>query len=475
MILGLNLTMIKNKNTISLCMIVKNEEKFLSNCLKSIENFVNEIIIVDTGSTDKTIEIAKSFNSKLYYYEWDDNFSNARNFSIEKATMDWILVLDADETLSTINQKIISREINSKIKNVAYMLNTINESSTGVDIQSFVPRLFPNRKDIYFENPIHEQITGSLEKINYNLVKSRAKINHVGYNSEKVDQDKKQDRNIKLLLKAYRKKKYWYYAYQLGISYKIKGNAKLSKKYFIEAVKLNAMPHFMSTIYNYLGELMNDEKSYKDALTFLEKSISITPFQILGYIQLFHTYYELGRFSACESLSTKLLDIYPDVISKGSDLSNDNMIPIHEIFRRLGASSYKLNDLDKSKKYFEKAYKEIKKTSSTYRNSENGKNQYLEILKNIIGISRQLNNPVDAIDYIEDYIIKDPNNKDSYLLLGDAYTLIGKHNKALDVYLSGNSIFNDNDFKRKIAAQYIRLDNAEEAEKWVYKMAGIVQ
>ena len=236
MIFGLNLTMIKNKNTISLCMIVKNEEKFLSNCLKSIENFVNEIIIVDTGSTDKTIEIAKSFNSKLYYYEWDDNFSNARNFSIEKATMDWILVLDADETLSIINQKIISREINSKIKNVAYMLNTINESSNGVDIQSFVPRLFPNHKDIYFKNPIHEQITESLEKINFNLVKSKARINHFGYNSEKVDQDKKQDRNIKLLLKAYRKKKYWYYAYQLGISYKIKGNAKLSKKYFIEAV-----------------------------------------------------------------------------------------------------------------------------------------------------------------------------------------------------------------------------------------------
>ena len=475
MIFGLNKIMNKNENTISLCMIVKNEEKFLSNCLESIENFVDEIIVVDTGSTDKTIEIAKSFNSKLYYFKWDDNFSNARNFSIEKATMDWILVLDADETLSIIDQKIILKEINLKIKNVAYMLNTINESSTGVDIQSFVPRLFPNHKNIYFKNPIHEQITESLEKINFNLVKSKAKINHVGYNSEKVDQNKKQKRNIKLLLNAYKNKKYWYYAYQLGISYKIMENDELSKKYFIDAVKLNAMPHFMSTIYNYLGEMMNKEKCYKDALTFLEKSISITPFQILGYIHLFHTNYELERFSVCESLANKLLDIHPDVISKGSDLSNDNMIPIHEVYRRLGASSYKLNDLYKSKKYFEKAYKEIKKTSLTFRNSKNGKTQYLEILKNIIGISRQLNDPVEAVDYIEDYIGEEPNNKDSYLILGDAYTIIGKHNKALDVYLLGNSIFNDNDFKMKIAAQYIRLNNAEEAEKWVYNMAGIVQ
>ena len=69
-------------------MIVKNEERLLSNCLESVKNFVDEIIIVDTGSKDKTIEIARSFNSKFYYYEWDDNFSNARNFSIENAK--WI-------------------------------------------------------------------------------------------------------------------------------------------------------------------------------------------------------------------------------------------------------------------------------------------------------------------------------------------------------------------------------------------------
>ena len=70
---------------------------------------------------------------------------------------------------------------------------------------------------------------------------------------------------------------------------------------------------------------------------------------------------------------------------------------------------------------------------------------------------------------------EDPKNKDSYLILGDAYSMIGKQNKALDAYLLGDSIFNDNDFKRKIAAQYNTFDNAEEAEKWVYKMAGIVQ
>src|SRR4051794_40673333 len=82
---------------LSLCMIVKNESKHLANCLESVEGVVDEIIIVDTGSTDDTVEIAKSYGAKVYHYEWNDNFSDARNESIKYATGDWILVLDADE------------------------------------------------------------------------------------------------------------------------------------------------------------------------------------------------------------------------------------------------------------------------------------------------------------------------------------------------------------------------------------------
>ena len=85
---------------LSLCMIVKNEEKFLAGCLESVKNIVDEIIIVDTGSTDKTIEIANSYNAKVYHFEWKNDFSLARNESIKHATGDWILILDADERLA---------------------------------------------------------------------------------------------------------------------------------------------------------------------------------------------------------------------------------------------------------------------------------------------------------------------------------------------------------------------------------------
>ena len=90
--------------TISLVMIVKNEEKFLERCLDSVKNLMDEIIIVDTGSTDKTKEIAKKYTDKIYDFEWVDDFSAARNFAFSKATMDYIYSCDADEVIDEENR-----------------------------------------------------------------------------------------------------------------------------------------------------------------------------------------------------------------------------------------------------------------------------------------------------------------------------------------------------------------------------------
>ena len=81
-------------------MIVKNEADNLPRCLNSVANIVDEIIIVDTGSTDKTVEIAERYNARVYHHPWENSFSKARNYSLKYATCDWILYLDADEELS---------------------------------------------------------------------------------------------------------------------------------------------------------------------------------------------------------------------------------------------------------------------------------------------------------------------------------------------------------------------------------------
>lgn len=91
--------------TISLCMIVKNESAVLARCLDSIADLMDEIIIVDTGSTDNTKEIAAQYTSRIYDFKWTSDFSAARNFSFSKATMEYIYTADADEILDDANRE----------------------------------------------------------------------------------------------------------------------------------------------------------------------------------------------------------------------------------------------------------------------------------------------------------------------------------------------------------------------------------
>lgn len=95
--------------TVSLCMIVKNEEKVLGRCLDSAKEIADEIIIVDTGSTDRTKEIAAEYTEKIYDFEWNDDFSAARNESFRKATMDYCMWLDADDVIPEREQQKIKK------------------------------------------------------------------------------------------------------------------------------------------------------------------------------------------------------------------------------------------------------------------------------------------------------------------------------------------------------------------------------
>ena len=91
--------------TVSVCMIVKNEEKLLGRCLNCLKEIADEIIIVDTGSTDNTKKVAAEYTDRIYDFSWTGSFSDARNFSFSKATKDYIYAADADEVLDDENQK----------------------------------------------------------------------------------------------------------------------------------------------------------------------------------------------------------------------------------------------------------------------------------------------------------------------------------------------------------------------------------
>lgn len=189
--------MIIMKNTVpklSLCMIVKNEEDVLSRCLKSVKSIVSEIIIVDTGSTDRTPDIAKEFGATTLQYEWADDFCAARNFSLDQATGDWVLVLDADEVLIYDSSKQITRLLTDN-QVEGYYIRVVNLLGEPPDLETsddMVVRLFRNRREYRFEGPIHEQVKASICQAvgDHALKRMPLTIYHDGYLAENIKKKK---------------------------------------------------------------------------------------------------------------------------------------------------------------------------------------------------------------------------------------------------------------------------------------------
>lgn len=148
--------------TISACMIVKNEEKILKRCLDSIRDIVDELIIVDTGSTDRTKEIALEYTSKVFDFKWVDDFAAARNYSFSLATMDYIYMPDADEVLDEENRlrfknlkEVLMPEV--EIVEMRYVNQLQNGTVYNFDAE-YRPKLFKRTRNFTFIDPIHEMV-----------------------------------------------------------------------------------------------------------------------------------------------------------------------------------------------------------------------------------------------------------------------------------------------------------------------------
>ena len=188
------------KAAVSLCMIVKNEEKYIAKCLASVKPIVDEMIVVDTGSTDRTKDIAEAFGAKTYDFQWDNDFAKARNYSISKAEGDWIFVLDADEVISSRDydrfKKIVSKGPKAAI---AYRITTRNyntlanmigwtpndgqypdEEAVSGWLPSAKVRLFYGKDQVWFEGAVHEMVDPVLKRHQIKIKQCLIPIHHYG-------------------------------------------------------------------------------------------------------------------------------------------------------------------------------------------------------------------------------------------------------------------------------------------------------
>lgn len=193
------------KQTCSLNMIVKNEETNLSDALNSVDTVMDEIVVCDTGSNDKTVEIAQLYGAKIVHYIWNDDFSAARNHALENSCSDFILWMDADDVITNEDsQKLQALWQTSERK--ATLLRVLNSQANGSFFDFSQVRLFPREEGVYFEQAIHEQIMYSLSRKEVPFSKrSDITIIHRGYENFETHQ-KKAKRNIKLISKELEKR-----------------------------------------------------------------------------------------------------------------------------------------------------------------------------------------------------------------------------------------------------------------------------
>jgi tetratricopeptide (TPR) repeat protein len=365
---------LENRATISVCMIVKNEEELLPNCLESVRNWVDEVILVDTGSTDRTVEIGESYGARIYHQEWTGNFSEHRNYSISKATKDWILIIDADEEIVAKDVDMM-RQALTQNDYPLIMIDVFNmEQDTG-RVSSHLPsiRLFRNGLGIKYDGIVHNQLEydKSLKPL-----KIEAALNHYGYNLTQEKMNKKFARTKALLEKQLEENPDFEFAHynlaQLYASVQIEdvpnANEKI-KEHALKAIDLtkpsrtiHLMAHYQVASANY--KLGNHKEAEKYALKALEFNADyLDPIILLG-----NAYVALNEYDKAEKYYKRYLETQQEI--SHADMKDAILMVFikarHIAYYNLGLLKEYNRELNTAEEYFLKTLEETDPFEDTY-------------------------------------------------------------------------------------------------------------
>lgn len=390
---------------ISLCMIVKNEEEALGRCLESVKDIVSEMIIVDTGSTDSTVKIAEKYGAKVFFYKWDESFSNARNFSLEKASKDWILIMDADDEFEKKDTSKLLNLVNNKQSDVnIYFMETLSYVGEEPDsniIMNVNVRLIRNGKGYKFEGDIHEQIKGGLEDENRpeaSKVES-IRIYHYGYINKTVQAKNKRNRNMSIIQKELDKAPdNSFMLFNMGTEYYAMSNFQEALNYYKKSYE-NFDPKFvisaklilrMVSCYEFLGNtdeefklideglkyypsftdlefkranILYNKKNYSLAVDSLNKCLkmgepSATLNDLIGvgtfraYYLMANIFFEMGDYVEALAYYNKTLSVNPkfnEAFGKMAQIMVIEGVPVKDIRSKL--ESYFRPDFEESSYY----------------------------------------------------------------------------------------------------------------------------
>ncbi len=324
---------------ISLCMIVKNEEEDLPRCLESVRGLVDEIVVLDTGSEDNTVSVAESLGAKVFHMPWPGNFSDARNESLKKAGGNWILYLDADETLDPNGCADCLRKAASDPAVTAWSVPIRSHQWESAAYSVTVNmRLFRNLPELLFENEVHERIEPALARIGAKIAPAPFFIDHFGYRVAPEAMHKKMQRNLLLSQKHLERDPHDPYClYYIGVSLLLLQRTAQSRDYFQRALLCRGLPLFLEAMTCNLAAYVELLEGRPDeSLMFAKRSIDLVPLQNTAYMVSGMAHFRKAEFGAALPLlarSQEFLNLRPDL--RKTDLTQEHAFIDNPQFHKL--------------------------------------------------------------------------------------------------------------------------------------------
>ncbi|MFH1081606.1 MAG: glycosyltransferase family 2 protein [Pseudomonadota bacterium] len=346
---------------ISLCMIVKNEESCLGRCLKSIRDYVDEIIVVDTGSTDQSIEIAESYGARIYHHAWENDFSKHRNQSLSYATGDWIFQLDADEELFAEDGRIL-QEIARTGKADYYHCRFYDIKKDGsIHGTFYLNRLFRNGMGMCYERKVHNQLRPQGRGAYSSL-----RIRHYGYDLSQEQMEAKHIRTTTLLKEMLANDPEDVYSiYQLSSSYSMHREFDKAVAYGEKALELMRRKrlknsyfltvfHTVAHGYYTTGHVADAERTCLAALDFFPMHLDMC--QLLADI-----YFRRQSFDQYRAIAQRYLSIYEEVEKDPAIVGGffcHSFTRRHEIYFGLACVDFLEKNFEAADAFFQKSFED---------------------------------------------------------------------------------------------------------------------
>ncbi|MFC7685722.1 glycosyltransferase [Ureibacillus sp. GCM10028918] len=324
---------------ISICMIVKDEEKNLRRCLESLTPLLNrnytELIIVDTGSSDNTIDIAKEYTNQVYFHEWSGNFSDMRNISLSYAVGDWIFIIDADEELETPEKLIALIESNNinNFKTIRIREKHLLSSEGKKCVTHIQERLFKNDGKFQYRGTIHNQPIYQHPVLNTDIW-----LKHYGYiNDDKELMEKKFERTANMLRKELeREPENVYYRFQLARSYMMHGEYVVALEEITKAYKDMKSQDKELIVHRYyvFGEFARMAlyaKKYKDVIEIGKEGIRYSENYLDLYYYIGHAYLDLKENEKGLEYLEKYFELYIKYNKNELDVSRFTAVEMYSL------------------------------------------------------------------------------------------------------------------------------------------------